>query len=621
MAAGGAELPIRPLQVEGTYTPPAYLLADARGRLHTGGTRNSNDLRLGLAVADVRDVIGHEQIVVAGATWPASSVVRARLFNPLREIDSYLGGTDLVALPYPHDWSDEKIDAYGDLVAGLGVEVEPLPESVALAGYVRATEFPPSNSGEAVRHGVTAVYCDGRTALVVAVQADRDRPTESVDVPVPAAAVKDARAADQFVYDVLAGARSVQAETTTVVLTGSVCFNDSIRLAFQNNLGHRLRIADHPMHAIALGAVDLLAGEDLGQSVAPPVETTVPVAAPTPARTAPMPQPPVPAPAPAPEPTPQPPAPVPAPPQAREPIQPPLISPELASVAPQPPPAAQSVPTPLIGTPEPAALLRRRGLSGVVARHPWPIAVAIAVVALLLVIGGMVWARPDVLSVQQARVRVSTVMPMSAELDGLPVVHAPADEPGTVERDNVTVTTGVDIVSMACASVPMTAPESKGAKASATERFVLGNKLVDSRKAGEPQPGDGIALRATYYDPGTVDDVFSAVSERIQNCPNRPSDTLRYIVAVPSSGPDPGPPLQVGAPRPEGDSRLDTANGNRLAWRGLVPKSQSPIGIGEQMTCLMDRTADLVVRSCGMSLDSRRADALASSGLAALSGR
>jgi len=263
IAAGGGGIDIRPLPVEGTFTPPAYLLADAAGRLHTGGDAATRAIAgrqgLGLAVADVREVIGFPEIVVAGARWPAPAVFRARLFNPLTEIAWYLGATDLVVLPYPHDWSDEKVDSYCDLVSTLGVEVAPLQESVALASYVRATE---STADGEMPVGVTAVYCDGRSALVVAVHGDRDRPTESVDVPVAASATTDPRVADRLVYDVLAAARSVQAETKLVVLTGAACFNDSIRPAFRNSLGRRLRVAGHPMHAMALGAVELLHREE-----------------------------------------------------------------------------------------------------------------------------------------------------------------------------------------------------------------------------------------------------------------------------------------------------------------------------------------------------------------------
>ncbi|NUS44970.1 MAG: hypothetical protein HOQ24_14940, partial [Mycobacteriaceae bacterium] len=264
VAAGGGGRPIRPLEVEGTYTPHAYLLADADGRLHTGA--DVERAGLGLGVADVREILDYPEVLIAGATWPTPEVFRARLYNPLTEICGYLGGpVDLVALPYPHDWSDEKLDRYCELVSRLGVEVEPVPESVALADYVRATEF----DGADTRSGLTAVYCDGRTALVVAVHVDPDRPTESVDVPVAKAARTDPGTADRLVYDIMAAARSVQAETSpTVVLTGSVCFDESIRLAFRNHLGPRLRLTSHPVHAVALGAADLIATELLEQRAA-----------------------------------------------------------------------------------------------------------------------------------------------------------------------------------------------------------------------------------------------------------------------------------------------------------------------------------------------------------------
>lgn len=259
VAAGGDGTPIRPVQVEGTYTPPAYLLADAAGRLHTAGVdRQRPDL--GMAIADVRDILGHPQIVIAGATWPAELVFRARLYNPLAAVGKYLRGKPrLVALPYPDSWPEDKVEVYAALVEQLDVVVEPLPESVALSGYVRALGLvsPPSE-----RHrtgiGATGVYSDGRMLLVVAVHGDDEQPTESVEVPVSAESLRDARSADNVVIEAMAAARSIGADTSTVLLAGNVCFNDALRLAFQNHLGQRLQVADHPMHALVLGASHLL---------------------------------------------------------------------------------------------------------------------------------------------------------------------------------------------------------------------------------------------------------------------------------------------------------------------------------------------------------------------------
>ncbi|MGK8520526.1 hypothetical protein ACRS6B_02685 [Nocardia asteroides] len=262
VAAGGGGIPIRPVQVEGMWTPPAYLLADSSGRLHTAGVeRNRPDL--GMAIADVRDILGHPQIVVAGATWPAELVFRARLYNPLAEIGKHLRGKpDLVALPFPDSWPDEKVEIYAAMVEQLDVMVEPLPESVALSGYIRALGLvhPPDRARP---HGIgaTGVYSDGRTMLVVAVHGDDEQPTESVDVPVDAEAMRDARSADDVVIEVMAAARSIGADTSTVLLSGNVRFNDALRLAFQNHLGHRLHVADHPMHALVLGAAHLLVSD------------------------------------------------------------------------------------------------------------------------------------------------------------------------------------------------------------------------------------------------------------------------------------------------------------------------------------------------------------------------
>ncbi|MEV3962685.1 hypothetical protein AB0M34_17575 [Nocardia sp. NPDC050193] len=269
VAAGGSGVPIRPVQVEGSYNPPAYLLADASGRLYTAGADQQRP-DLGMAIPDVRDILGHPQIVIAGATWPAELVFRARLYNPLAAVGSYLRGKpDVVALPYPDDWPDAKIDAYAQLVEQLDVEVEPIPESIALSGYVRALGLvrPPDPAlPEGV--GATAVHFDGQVVdgranvLVVAVHGDEERPTESVYVPIDLESTRNPRAADDTVIEVMAAARSIGADNSTVLLAGQVVFNETLRFAFRNHLGQRLKKAEHPMHALVLGATHLLISEN-----------------------------------------------------------------------------------------------------------------------------------------------------------------------------------------------------------------------------------------------------------------------------------------------------------------------------------------------------------------------
>ncbi|MFJ4658208.1 hypothetical protein ACIP5Y_43650 [Nocardia sp. NPDC088792] len=256
VAAGGGGTPIRPVEVEGTYTPPAYLLADSSGRLHTAGVDRRPDV--GIAISDVRDIIGHPQIVVAGATWPAELVFRARMHNPLASLNERLGGPpDVIALPFPDDWPDQKVEEFIRLVEQLGVPAEALPESVALSGYVRALGLV-RRPGRGPAVGAVGVYSDGRECLVVAVHGDDDEPTESVSVGITQEALHEARAADNVVIEVMAAARAINADTSTILLTGNVCFNDALRLAFQNHLGHRFQVADHPMHALVLGAAHLM---------------------------------------------------------------------------------------------------------------------------------------------------------------------------------------------------------------------------------------------------------------------------------------------------------------------------------------------------------------------------
>ncbi|MEC3913229.1 hypothetical protein [Nocardia sp. CDC160] len=281
VAAGGGGSPIRPVQVEGTYTPPAYLLADSSGRLHTAGVDRRPDV--GIAISDVRDIIGHPQIVVAGATWPAELVFRARMHNPLAGIVEHLGAQpDVVALPFPDEWPDPKVDEFVRLVEQLGVPAEPLPESVALSGYVRALGLVRA-PGRGPAIGAVGVYSDGRECLVVAVHGNDEEPTESVSVAITAEALHEARAADNVVIEVMAAARAINADTSTVLLTGNVCFNDALRLAFQNHLGHRFQVADHPMHALVLGATHLLVADSEGdpaydRPAAPPANAPRPAA-------------------------------------------------------------------------------------------------------------------------------------------------------------------------------------------------------------------------------------------------------------------------------------------------------------------------------------------------------
>ncbi|WP_280402607.1 hypothetical protein [Nocardia carnea] len=269
VAAGGSGVPIRPVQVEGSYNPPAYLLADASGKLYTAGAdRQRPDL--GMAIPDVREILGHPQIVIAGATWPAELVFRARLYNPLAAVGTYLRGKpDVIALPYPDDWPEPKIDAYARLVEQLDVEVEPIPESIALSGYVRAlglVRAPDHTLPGGI--GATAVHFDGQVVdgranvLVVAVHGDEERPTESVYVPIDPESTRNPRIADDTVIEVMAAARAIGADNSTVLLAGQVVFNETLRFAFRNHLGQRLKKAEHPMHALVLGATHLLVTEN-----------------------------------------------------------------------------------------------------------------------------------------------------------------------------------------------------------------------------------------------------------------------------------------------------------------------------------------------------------------------
>ncbi|NUS93780.1 MAG: hypothetical protein HOQ36_15480, partial [Nocardia sp.] len=126
---------------------------------------------------------------------------------------------------------------------------------------------------------------------VVAVHGDDERPTESVYVPIDPESTRNPRVADDTVIEVMAAARSIGADNSTVLLAGQVVFNETLRFAFRNHLGQRLKKAEHPMHALVLGATHLLISEnedaDDGPAAYPPPGSNAPVPQPDPGAPAP----------------------------------------------------------------------------------------------------------------------------------------------------------------------------------------------------------------------------------------------------------------------------------------------------------------------------------------------
>ena len=176
-----------------------------------------------------------------------------------------------------------------------------------------------------------------------------------------------------------------------------------------------------------------------------------------------------------------------------------------------------------------------------------------------------------------------------------------ADAVPDMTADDVTVST--DVISMACGTMPPTAAEAEQGRAVADRRFV-------------GDDGDAVDLRAMYLDSST--DVVHDIVERIQVCPNTSTNNVRYVVPVPTTGGDPGPPRQEGSRNPTAQPSLDTDGGDHLAWRGLLARSASPIDAVQNVTCLLALSGDTALRACGISLDSRSADDLAEDGLSAM---
>lgn len=559
VAAGGGGKPTTLLMVDGQATPPAQLLADASGQLHTSGV-DGGRRDIGPAIADVRDLLGHSRIVVAGATWPVDAVFGARFHNPVAAIRAYLGGTpDVLALPYPDSWSEQLVDSYAEVVESIGIAVEPIPESVALAGYVRERAMVDNEIG------ATIVYSDGRSLLVVAVHADESRPTESVDVALPRDAHNDSRTADSVVDDVVAAARDIDADARQIVLIGNIVDIERLRFAFQNHFGRRLVVAAEPLHAIAIGAAALVAGASDAS------EDSSTVAMPEPSRAF----------------------------GAPSPADHGVTVRHVAASHRQPSVWDDSGPARMV---EPV-------VNGVRAHAVTLIVAGAAIVALIVAFLAFRWlTEPEPLSAEDARAAVVAAMLPSDEFDGMAARK--------IEDDVVAVTTGAELTSMACGSIPLTAKEATGARVSAEQSF---EAPQDSPADGDGyRAGDALALRAMYYDPDTAESVMSAILGRVQDCPNGAANDLRYVVAVPSNGEDPGPPLQAGSTPERQKPSLDAHGGDRLAWRGLLPRADSTIGRVQHVTCLADRTGDIVLRACGTSLDTRRADDLAELGISRL---
>ncbi|KAA0021477.1 hypothetical protein [Antrihabitans cavernicola] len=639
IAAGGGQVPVQPLPMEGEIAPPAYLLADRSGQIHM--SRSERDRQdLGLAVRDVRDILGYPEILISGATWPVDLIYRARLHNPLSVIRTHLRREPYaVAIPYPDDWADEQVHALYDRVAGLGVHVETVPESVALAGYMRGAGLV-----HAEAPGATVVYSDSRSILVVAAQSDADVPTESVDVPFSPEALENAEVADNVVWATLAAARTIGSDSRLVLLAGNIVYNDYLRMAFQNQLGQRMRIAEHPLHAVALGAAYLISedGDDEAADAEPeppgPVESE-----PEPVESEPEPAEPVVEEAVAEEPEVE--EPVVEEPTERiveEPTER-VTTPAPTVLAPPDDPTQQMRPRPAEapqrstlapttrhlttgvdsdrGTADAAESVAEEDVEPERNKSPfavlqWAWVVAFVVPAIALLVAALSLGRwlagPTPLSEDDARNMALRAIPATDAFPGM-LTKVDSDT-----NEDVAVTSRSAMTSMACGSIPLTPKESEGARASAAE--VYSAATSDTTKSPY-SPGDGIALRAMSFDPKTADQVLGAVLQRVQDCPNREQNDIRYVVPVPTSGDDPGPPLQSGEAAPAGKPKLDVHGSDRIAWRGLLPIRDSPVAKVEQVTCLVDRVGDLLLRSCGSSLDSRRADTLAESGMDAMHDR
>lgn len=651
---------MQPLAVEGEIAPPAYLLADRSGQLHT--SRSDRDRPdLGLAVRDVRDIIEYPQIVISGATWPVDLIYRARLHNPLAVIRNHLRREPYaLAIPYPDDWPDEKVERLHDLVAGSGVRVESVPESVALAGYMRGAGLVHDDAP-----GATVVYSDSRSILVVAAQRDPNEPTESIDVPFSPEALENAKVADDVVWAALAGARTIGSDSRLVLLAGNIVYNDHLRMAFQNHLGNRMRIAEHPLHAVALGAAYLISedGDEDDGEPAPAAAVVAPEPEPEP-EPQPEPEPdpieaeaepaddasspddkpaePVPEPEPEPEPEPaieEPKVPAPTPVENRQPQAPRTAPPRTAPTRRVDPPQRSNLPPtarPLTTGPD-----SDRGTADAqthvapaedadesvenksrFAALQWAWVVAFAIPAIALLVAALSIGRwlagPTPISEDEARNMALQAIPADDAFPGLKVLADPNGNglPAVTARSAMT--------SMACGSIPLTPQEADGVRASATREYRAPGGApgpvapTTGAQRNDVVAGDSIALRSMAYDPETTDKVLAAVLQRVQECPNREENDIRYVVPVPSSGDDPGPPIQLGTVVPSGKPDLDARGENRIAWRGLLPIKDSQIGKVEQVTCLVDRVDDRMLRSCGTSLESRRADALAESGMSAM---
>lgn len=541
-AAGGGSIPVEPVLVDGEIAPPAYLRADSTGRIHTGrADRDRPDV--GVAVRDVRDLVERRDISIAGASWPVNAVFQARLHNPLNAVREHLGREPhAVAVPYPDDWSDERVDFLYDRVAQMGANIEVVPESVALAGYVR---------GSGLVHeqvpGATVVYSDSRFLLVVAAQSDADKPTESIDVPLKAEAFEDAAFADDLVWSTLAAAKSIGSDARLVLLAGNIVYNDYIRMAFLNHLGNRLQIAQHPLHAVALGAAYLISEDDESEDEAgEPVELSA-----TSDRA-----------------------------EMRGGIEQftyeTRTDPAAYSSAVEP--TMRSAPTSSTPSQADQSSIPARAATG----KRWRRGLVFAFPGLLLLASALWLGRW--LAGQHAP---------SENMIAAALAAVPRDDafPGLAIDDDAgqeTVDPG-EMSSMACGRNPLTQAETDGVRASATRAY-------SAPLPSANEPSDSIEARAMTFAPGAAEAALDDIRGRVQECPTKNTDGVRYVVPELTSGSD----------------------ADRVAWRGQMPISAATLSHGEKVTCLLERVDDRLLRSCGTSLDSRRADALARSGLDAM---
>lgn len=276
----------------------------------------------------------------------------------------------------------------------------------------------------------------------------------------------------------------------------------------------------------------------------------------------------------------------------------------------------------------------------------WAVFGGLGAAAVALTVGGglalssAMTGAPDLRDSKLPQV-ASSVLPADQSITGV-TLRSWTDGADTADA-TVHSLSGNDIRTLACGGAKPAAGDEAGGL-----RWESSRVFIDDTGAGgsgaratswesfDPSATTNVVVTAAITGRDQRDQVWQDIHASNQRCPSTKDDLVRTIVAVPQTGPDPGPPNYAQEPittaitrppttatssaapstsrAPQGGITMGT---QRQAWRGLTPASIAGSGQDMHVTCILDIDGVVLKRSCATAPDSGTADALAQQAAAA----